>query len=69
VQDYEIRVAGPIGPAAASCLPGFSTTALPPTTVLSGDVTSPDDLHRVLNLLRAHGLTPIDIQIDPGRKS
>jgi hypothetical protein len=68
VQDYEIRVAGPVGPAAASCLPRFATTAVPPRTVLCGEVMSPDDLHRVLDLLRAHGLTPIDIQIDPGRK-
>jgi hypothetical protein len=66
--DYEIRVAGPVGPAAAACLPGFTATAVPPTTVLSGDVTSPDDLHRVLDLLCAHGFTPSDIQIDPGRR-
>jgi hypothetical protein len=33
--------------------------------VLSGEVTSPDDLHRVLDLLRAHGFTPFNIQIDP----
>lgn len=66
--DYEIRVAGPIGPAAAARLTGFTTTTLPPKTVLSGTVTGPDGLLRILDLLRAHGLTPIDIQIDPDRR-
>ena len=65
MQAYEIRVAGPVGPSAASGLPGFTTTALPLTTVLSGEVASPDDLHRVLDLPRAHGFTPFDVQIDP----
>ena len=65
MQNYEIRVAGAVGPAAASALPGFTTTALPLTTVLSGQVISPDDLHRVLDLLRARGFTPFDIQTDP----
>jgi hypothetical protein len=65
MQEYEIRVAGPVGPAAASGLPGFTTSALPRTTVLSGGVTSADDLRRVLDLLLAHGFTPFDIQIDP----
>ena len=67
MQAYEIRVAGPVGPAAASGLAGFTTTAQSPTTVLSGEVTSPGDLHRVLDLLRAHGFSPFDIQIAGGR--
>jgi hypothetical protein len=66
VPDYEIRVGGPIGRVVASCLPGFSTTAIPPATVLRGRVAGPDDLRRILDLLEAHGLPPIDIQIDPG---
>lgn len=63
--DYEIRVAGPIGRVVASCLPGFSLTAVPPGTVLRGTVADPDGLRRVLDLLRAHGLAPIDIIITP----
>jgi len=66
VPDYEIRVAGPIGRVVASCLPGFSTTAVPAATVLRGTVAGPDELRRILDLLNAHGLPPIDIQIDPG---
>jgi len=66
VPDYEIRVAGPIGRVVASCLPGFSTTVIPPATVLRGTVAGPDVLRRVLDLLNAHGLPPLDIQIDPG---
>jgi hypothetical protein len=69
MQAYEIRVAGPVGPAAASGLPGFTTTALPLTTVLSGEVTGPDDLNRLLDLLRAHGFAPLDIQIDSNERS
>ena len=69
MQAYEIRVAGPVGPAAASGLPGFTATALPLTTVLSGEVTGPDHLNRLLDLLRAHGFAPFDIQIDPNEKS
>ena len=63
--EYEIQLAGPIGPVAASCLPGFTTSTVPPVTVLTGSVTCPDDLLGVLNLLRSHGLVPIDIRIDP----
>ena len=65
MSEYEIQLAGPIGPVAASCLPGFTTSTVPPTTVLTGTVTCPDDLLGVLNLLSSHGLAPIDIRIDP----
>ncbi|HEY5117371.1 MAG TPA: hypothetical protein VIJ00_17755 [Nakamurella sp.] len=64
MSEYEIQLAGPIGPVAASCLPGFTTVAVPPATVLTGTVTCPDDLLGVLNLLSSHGLAPIDIRID-----
>jgi len=64
VQEYEILVAGPIGPVVASCLPGFTTVAVPTATVLTGAVASPDDLLGVINLLTAHGLEPIDIRIN-----
>ncbi len=64
--DYEIQVGGPIGRVVASCLQGFSTTLVPPTTVLRGTVAGPDELRRILDVLHAHGLAPLDIQIDPG---
>ena len=41
MSEYEIQVAGPIGPVAASYLPGFTTNAVPPATVLTGAVTCP----------------------------
>lgn len=63
--DYEIRVAGPIGPVVASCLPGFSIAAIPTATVLRGTVDDPAGLRRILDLLNAHGLAPIDIQTNP----
>lgn len=58
MQEYEIVVAGPIGPVVASCLPGFTTVQAPAATVLTGAVSCPDDLLGVINLLTAHGLTP-----------
>lgn len=64
--DYEIRVAGPIGRVVASCLPGFSVTAVPPSTVLRGRVARPDELLPILDLLNTHGLAPLDIRLDPG---
>ena len=64
MRDYEIRVAGRIGPAAASRLPDFTSTAVPVTTILNGMMTDLDVLHRVLDLLTAHGLTPIEIVFD-----
>ena len=65
VQDYEIRVAGPIGPVVASSLPGLTVTALPTSTVISGTVTDTEELLAVMNLLSTHGLTPIDTLITP----
>jgi hypothetical protein len=65
VRDYEIRVAGPIGPVVASSLPGLTVTALPTSTVISGTVTDTEELLAVMNLLSEHGLTPIDTLITP----
>ena len=64
MRDYEIRVAGPIGPVVASSLPGLTVTALPTSTLISGTVTDAE-LLGVMNLLREHGLTPIDTLITP----
>ena len=65
MSEYEIQVAGPIGPVAASCLPGFIASTVPQVTVFTGVVMCPDGLLGVLTLLRSHGLVPIDIRIDP----
>ena len=64
MQHYQIQVAGPIGPAAAARLPSFTTTALPSVSVLSGKVSSPDGLRRILTLLTEHGLSPIDLILE-----
>lgn len=61
--DYEIQIAGPIGPVARSFLPGFTTTTVPPGTVLVGTAASPDELLSVINLLTTHGADPIEIWI------
>ena len=63
--DYEILVGGPIGPVVASTLPGFTITAVPSSTVLCGTAANPDELLAVMNLLAAHGLSPIDTVITP----
>lgn len=60
---YEIEITGSIGPLIQSCLPDFSVVAESPWTVLSGTVRGPDDLHRVLDLLQAHGTPALDIRI------
>ncbi len=63
--DYEILVGGPIGPVVASALPGFIITTLPGSTVLCGTAADPEELLVVMNLLAAHGLSPIDTVITP----
>ena len=65
VQTYEIRVAGPIGPVVASSLPGLTITPLPTSTVISGTAADAEELLTVMNLLSAHGLSPIDTLITP----
>ena len=64
--DYEIRVGGPIGRVVASCLPGFSTTAVPPATVLRGTVAAPDELRRILDLLDAQDFHRSPFTSTPG---
>jgi hypothetical protein len=54
VTDYEIQVAGLVGPVARSCLPGFTCTLVPRATVLAGTAASTDDLLDVINVLRQH---------------
>ena len=63
--EYEIEVAGPIGPVVASALPGFTATVVPTVTVLGGTVACPDELRSVVDVLTAHGFAPIELRIDP----
>ena len=63
--EYEIQVAGPIGPVVASALPGFTATVVPTVTVLGGTVACPDDLSSVVDLLTAHGFAPVELRVDP----
>jgi hypothetical protein len=65
VPEYEIQVAGPIGPVVASALPEFTATVVPTVTVLSGTVACPDELSSVVDLLTAHGFAPVELHIDP----
>jgi hypothetical protein len=67
VIDYEIQVAGPIGQVARSFLPGFTTTVIPPSTVLAGMVAGPEEVLTVINFLTAQGVAPIDIRISTVR--
>ena len=66
MQEYEIQVAGPIGTVVASTLPGFTFLKVPTGTILAGTLARPEDLFSVINLLKAHGLAPIDIWISHG---
>ena len=63
--EYEIQVAGPIGPVVASALPEFTATVVPTVTVLGGTVACPDELSSVVDLLTAHGFAPVELHIDP----
>ena len=63
--EYEIQVAGPIGPVVASALPGFTAAVVPTVTVLVGTAVCPDQLRSVLDVLTAHGFAPIELRIDP----
>jgi hypothetical protein len=63
--DYQIRVAGPIGPVVGSSLPELTISVLPVTTVFTGTVTDTTEILAVLDVLAAHGLTPIDTLITP----
>ncbi len=60
---YEFGITGTIGPLIANGLPEFSIVAESQWTLLTGTVTGPDDLQRVLDLLNANGSPPLDIRI------
>ena len=63
--EYEIEVAGPIGPVVASALPGFAAVQVPTVTVLCGTVACPDELRSVVDVLTAHGFAPVELRINP----
>ena len=63
--EYEIQVAGPIGPVVASALPEFSAVEVPMVTVLGGTVACADELRSVIEVLTAHGFPPVEMRIDP----
>ena len=65
MREYEILVAGPVGPVAASSLPGFTAVPVPTATLLTGTVPGADDVRAVLNLLRANGLAAVEVRIEP----
>ena len=63
--EYEIEVAGPIGPVVASALPGFTATAVPMVTVLGGTVACSAELRSIIDLLGAHGFACVELRVDP----
>ena len=67
--EYEIIIGGPIGPVAASHLPGFSSVTEPTATVLAGTVPDPDDVRAVTERLRARGLEPLAVRIGPKHRA
>lgn len=68
-RDYEIVVAGQIGPVLASTLSGFATTTVPTVTVLAGAVPDREELRVILDLLHARGLAATELQIEPRTKA
>ena len=66
MHEYEIQVAGPIGPVVASSLPGFTFLKVPTGTILAGTVARQEDLLRVIDLLNGHGLALTDLWISLG---
>ena len=64
-RDYEIVVAGEIGPVAASSLSGLTVTTVPTVTVLRGAVPDEDAIRVILDLLHARGLAATAVRIEP----
>lgn len=63
-RNYEIRVAGSIGPAAREAFSGMGMDVEPTTTVLSGALDQ-DDLQLTLDRVRALGLELLDVRQVP----
>ena len=64
VPDYEITIAGRMGPVVASCLPGHRCVARP-ATVLHVLVSNHHVVPELLGLLVEHHLTLVDVRIHP----
>ena len=64
-REYEILVAGPVGPVAASSLPGFTSVTVPTATLLTGTVANPAELRAILRVLRTHGLAATGLRVEP----
>ncbi len=62
--DYEITIAGRMGPVVASCVPGLRSVATP-ATVLCVLVSNHRVVSELLGLLDDHHLTLVDVRIDP----
>jgi len=60
---YELRVAGRIGPFIRSALPELTDVPVPESSVLTGTVGHLDDLRRLLDALEAHGLTSVSHRV------
>ena len=60
---YEFGVSGAIGPLIRSCVPELTPISESGSTVLSGTVRSSDELQSLLEVLDAHGLSPLDIRL------
>ena len=63
--EYEILVAGPVGPVMMTSLPAAFTTA----TVLTGTAPDAAAVRAGIDLLRANGLTLTDVSIDPHQRT
>ena len=63
-RNYEIRVAGSIGPAAREAFSGMGVDVEPATTVLSGPLDQ-DDLQLTLDRVHALGLELVDVRQAP----
>jgi hypothetical protein len=63
-RNYEIRVAGSIGPAAREAFSGMDVDVEPATTVLSGPLDQ-DGLQLTLDQVHALGLELLDVRQAP----
>lgn len=61
--DYEITIAGRIGPVLASCVPGLHAVA-PPATVLHALAVDRGVVLQLLRVLADHRLTLVDVRIN-----
>ena len=63
-REYEILVAGPVGPVMVASLPAITAA-----TVLAGTAPDAAAVRAGIDLLRANGLTLTDVRIDPHQRN